>query len=155
MSHPVLVAVLAATLLPAREDSSSQWRTERLLLCNNARLSSRVLSPSILYVLHHWVIRAPADDGWGRRELPPPNPRLPPLPSSSSASCVLLRLWPACRQHAPRRPSVRFELLSPPSPPLKPASNKAIVTSITTAAAAGGEAAPGNRRTERKTSGSR
>lgn len=96
-------------------------------------------------------------DGGGERSSPPPSspppcsppPPLPPLPSTASSS-VLLRLWPACRHHAPRRPSVRFEPLSPPPPPpspLKPASNKATVTRISmAAAAAGGEAAPGNRR---------
>lgn len=45
----------------AREGRGSQW-TQLLSLCNRqTRLSSRTLSSSILYILHHWVIRA---QGW-------------------------------------------------------------------------------------------
>lgn len=118
----------------AWEESASQWKTELLLLCNkHTRLSSRTLSSSILYVLHHWVIRA---QGWW----------MGPERSSfyaSSQACVSQTRSPAAINLVLR--------------PLKPASNNAtaLQTKEEIRSRSGRRSRTGNQREKRKTSCSR
>lgn len=110
-----------------------KWRTELLLLCNkHTRLSSRTLS-SILYVLHHWVIRA---QGWWmgaeRSSF-----------YASSQACVSRTRSPAAINLVLR--------------PLKPVSNNAtaLQTKEEIRSRSGRRSGTGNLREKRKTSCSR